>query len=535
MVTPRDDEIGPVHQRSGPDTLWTTVNAAEQIPGVLTPLAFTFWIGCADLGVRATFCSLGVLPPREVRLGDTPDERICGAFYGRWVANLDQFRRLADMTPGVSGATFEKDVFGSDRPDRRARVRLARLPIIALKAPVTVGRLPGTVHRAGRDVRTWWRESTSPRGQAGDAVEQLLEAVERSRRAAALQMLAATVGQGMFARLGQLCQRAGRSDLYLTLCSGYGESEETRMIGALYDLVHGRSTLEQFLDEHGARCPAEVDLAARSYRENPDAVHALVRKYRLANRQASLAEESDRRVQRRIAAERDLLAALPLLRRPAARLLMRLARTYIPLREEGKAVMVTAVDGARSAARARGRELTASGAIADPPDVFYLTLEEILGDPPPEAAELVAHRRALGQVYQGITLPTRWTGMPAPIQAERGAPTGPEILEVNGIGAAPGTAEGRARVILDADQCDTLEPDEILVCRTTDPSWASAFHLASAVVIDIGGLSSHGAIVCREFGLPCVINTEVGTRHIRTGDLVRVNGATGNVILLERA
>ena len=82
---------------------------------------------------------------------------------------------------------------------------------------------------------------------------------------------------------------------------------------------------------------------------------------------------------------------------------------------------------------------------------------------------------------------------------------------------------------------DLLEDGEVLVCRTTDPSWGTAFHLVSAAVIDIGGPSSHGAIVSRELGMPCVINTGSGTAQLRTGDLVRVDGGAGVVTVLEPA
>jgi pyruvate,water dikinase len=97
-----------------------------------------------------------------------------------------------------------------------------------------------------------------------------------------------------------------------------------------------------------------------------------------------------------------------------------------------------------------------------------------------------------------------------------------------------GTVEGIARVVHDADAGD-LEDGEILVCATTDPSWASCFLVAGAVVIDIGGPLSHGAIVAREMGIPCVINTGNGTRAIKTGDRLRVDGSTGLVVIQERA
>ena len=75
----------------------------------------------------------------------------------------------------------------------------------------------------------------------------------------------------------------------------------------------------------------------------------------------------------------------------------------------------------------------------------------------------------------------------------------------------------------------------MLVCHTTDPSWSSYFFVASAVVIDIGGMLSHGAIVARELGIPCVISTGNGTSTIRSGDRVLVDGDAGTVEILERA
>jgi pyruvate,water dikinase len=106
---------------------------------------------------------------------------------------------------------------------------------------------------------------------------------------------------------------------------------------------------------------------------------------------------------------------------------------------------------------------------------------------------------------------------------------------LKGIAASNGVATGRARVVLDADWLDAFRPGEILVCQTTDPSWSAAFALASAVVLDTGGRMSHGAIVAREFGLPCVTNTGCATTVLRSGDLVQVDGDAGTVLRLEGA
>ena len=87
-----------------------------------------------------------------------------------------------------------------------------------------------------------------------------------------------------------------------------------------------------------------------------------------------------------------------------------------------------------------------------------------------------------------------------------------------------------------------MEPDfaevadgEILVSPFTDPGWASIMFISSALVVDIGGAMSHAAVAARELGVPCVVNTRTGTRSIRTGDRVRVDGKTGRVEVLERA
>jgi pyruvate,water dikinase len=103
---------------------------------------------------------------------------------------------------------------------------------------------------------------------------------------------------------------------------------------------------------------------------------------------------------------------------------------------------------------------------------------------------------------------------------------------LSGMAASPGTVEGPARIILDASELDQLEPGEILVARITAPSWGPVFAQVGAVVTDIGGMMSHAAIVCREYGLPAVTGTGSATTAIQTGQRVRVDGDTGQVTLL---
>jgi pyruvate,water dikinase len=85
-------------------------------------------------------------------------------------------------------------------------------------------------------------------------------------------------------------------------------------------------------------------------------------------------------------------------------------------------------------------------------------------------------------------------------------------------------------VVHDPHDAD-LEPGDILVCVTTDPSWTPLFMLAEALVIDTGGQMSHGAIVARELGVTCVINTVTGTRDIPDGATITVHGGSGRVAI----
>jgi pyruvate,water dikinase len=105
--------------------------------------------------------------------------------------------------------------------------------------------------------------------------------------------------------------------------------------------------------------------------------------------------------------------------------------------------------------------------------------------------------------------------------------------ELSGMAASPGVAEGVARVVNGAAELDQLQEGEILVARITTPSWGPVFGRIAATVTDIGGMMSHAAIVCREYGLPAVTGTGSATAVIRTGQRLRVDGSAGTVQVLD--
>jgi phosphohistidine swiveling domain-containing protein len=106
-------------------------------------------------------------------------------------------------------------------------------------------------------------------------------------------------------------------------------------------------------------------------------------------------------------------------------------------------------------------------------------------------------------------------------------------VELRGAAASPGTVEGVARVVIDVRQIRDIRDGDILVCPITSPAWAPIFSNVKAVVTDIGGVMSHAAIVCREYGLPAVVGTGRATSQIQTGQRIRVDGSAGTVTLVE--
>jgi len=208
-----------------------------------------------------------------------------------------------------------------------------------------------------------------------------------------------------------------------------------------------------------------------------------------------------------------------------------------------------------------GALLAEHGFLADGEDVFSLTRHEVasaldeltltwatggvaLG--PKHWPPIVAHRKqllekldqwtpppALGMTPDAVTDPMTimlWGVTTERVQEWARQQDGG--AELNGAAASPGVVEGAARVVRSPDEIDEVRAGEILVCGSTSPAWAPIFSRIIATVTDVGGVMSHAAIVCREYGLPAVVGTGRATAQIRTGQTIRVDGSAGVVTIL---
>jgi len=164
-------------------------------------------------------------------------------------------------------------------------------------------------------------------------------------------------------------------------------------------------------------------------------------------------------------------------------------------------------------------------------DVFFLTIDEAIalaGDASLGATSVRARKQAHAAYLEleppeNLVLERGKQWIPVPSSAPPAARAGERMY---GSGACGGSAFGAAAVALDVQDA---EPGRILVTRQTDPGWASVFFLVKGLVVERGGMLSHGAIIAREYGIPAVVGVAHATSVIRNGDTLRVDGDLGVV------
>jgi pyruvate,water dikinase len=104
--------------------------------------------------------------------------------------------------------------------------------------------------------------------------------------------------------------------------------------------------------------------------------------------------------------------------------------------------------------------------------------------------------------------------------------------QLTGSAVSPGVATGTARIVLTPQDVGYLGSDYVLICPSTDPGWTPLFLHARGLVVERGGILSHGAIVARDFGIPAVVCPDA-TRLIPEGKKIRIDGNTGRIVVTE--
>jgi phosphohistidine swiveling domain-containing protein len=205
------------------------------------------------------------------------------------------------------------------------------------------------------------------------------------------------------------------------------------------------------------------------------------------------------------------------------------AHDAIRRREHTKSQLVNVAHRFKCGFRHLGRLLQEEGALPDADLVNFFSTGELsnfIESPDVAAVDRAIARREALAYQQQFEFPEISVGMPQPLEA-RTIQFADGVL--HGRPASRGVVQGIARVAHTLAEAAQLQPGEILITPITDIGWTPYFSLIGGLVTDLGSAVSHGAVIAREYGLPCVVNTREGTRYFQTGDHIRLDGDNGTV------
>jgi phosphohistidine swiveling domain-containing protein len=293
---------------------------------------------------------------------------------------------------------------------------------------------------------------------------------------------------------------------------------------------------QTFMQKHGHHCRGELELFNARWSERPEYVLSMVRSYIRTMEDVDPLARQDQMAKSRAALTRQCQQQL---RHPLKRALfnwsLKHAQQISLNRENWKNEVVRQMAAWRRISLAWGAKMLEQGTLQNREDIFFLTTDELkqlgLDNEAFDAQQIVAQRRQEYEVNCSLTPPPVLKGQFDP-EIHKPPEVDSTQTILRGLGASAGIVRGKARVILLADDQSFVQAGEILVAPFTDPAWTPYFVPAAGIVMDQGGILSHGSIIAREYGIPAVVNVQHGTQLIKTGQMIEVDADQGIVRIL---
>ncbi len=302
-----------------------------------------------------------------------------------------------------------------------------------------------------------------------------------------------------------------------------------------------QQAVRAFLTQYGMRGLAEIDFGRTRWRENPVQVMQMIQSYLRIEEPALAPDAVFQRAEGAAQAVLDDLV-IALRQQPNGALKAKMVpwlaqrmRALAGLRESPKFFMINLFGIVRAGLLQSGAELVTQGVLEQADDLMFLHVKELQALAAGYAIDwkaLVRERRAIyareklrNQIPRVLVSDGRafYEGMRATAGDRAGVITGSPV--------SPGVVEGTVHVVFDPHDAQ-LMPGEILVCPGTDPAWTPLFLAAGGLVMEVGGLMTHGSVVAREYGIPAVVGVHEATQRLKTGQRVRVDGSSGEVEVL---
>lgn len=574
----------PLLRQPQPDanrTIFDNSNIVESYPGLVTPLTYSF-ARYAYARVYLAFVRLAGVPESVIRENGFVFENLLGRIDGRVYYNLVNWYRALAMLPGfslnrahmetmmgvseplsedITEAIGPKPATGLKRLVEYGRVVRVGLVLVwqAIRLPKTIRafneRLENNLTNDPLDLNT---ASLSALAKEYRRIEaDLLDRWDAPLVNDFLCMMAFGASRKLLEKyLGQAGPALhndimiGQGDIIsaeparriaalgqrVALIPGLTDDLRSNSMAALEPYPDLRKDISSYIDKFGDRCVEELKLESIPLDQDPTPLTLAIAG--AAGRPESASEDKAAPSGHKKDPFGTHFRGKPIAGF-VSRKVVGWAKARVRDRENLRFERTRIFGRARKVFLAIGRELQAYGFVDHERDVFYLTVEEVLGaiegyGMSRDLRTLAGVRRAEQEAAQlKPDPPERITVYGAAINALTAVPT--EQMQIlgdeetqQGIGCSAGLVEAAARVVHDPSK-ETLDPGNVLVARHTDPGWISVFCNASAIVVERGSLLSHSAIVARELGIPCVVGLKGATRWIKDGDRIAVDGASGTV------
>ena len=559
---------------------YTRGNADEVGPDPWSPLGWTMaWEkGCCP-GVAGGYVEYGVFD-----LDEFPHE--ARSTFGLWGG---YFYNCLSMTwvfgvrmPGATPEAINKAYFGerSDVPEYEEhpediKEEAEELVAESMAWVMSTNDYPMMEERskaARETVKNRPNHSESSNEELVEYAREMVELLEYVWVPSCVAALACSLGPGA---VQAICDGIGRSDDAVKLMSAVGDVESAEASFRMWDLsrmIRNSEELsdifddgsdgalekikslnsddsksfirnwEELIDECGHRGPNEWDMRSHSWTTKPELPFGMLERLRFQED-----EKSPHLASIRSAETREKLTAevLDLVKddeetHGSLAAAIKSAALFFGYREMGKNAAIRSIHEAKLAMMELGRRMVEVGAIDDLQQLFMVTESELDGfvaDPMSMRDIILERDKDFSFLHEveppyivdgkvGLPPISEWPkrGSNKSDPAEAG-----EVLQ--GSAGSPGIATGTARVILDPSDASSLEPGDVMIAPTTDPSWTPLFMTASAVVVNVGAVASHAAIVSRELGIPCAVSVADATDRITDGSTITVDGSTGTVTI----
>ncbi len=299
-----------------------------------------------------------------------------------------------------------------------------------------------------------------------------------------------------------------------------------------------QTAISLFLERYGMRGVAEIDIGRLRWNEDPYPVIQTLQGYlkipkRLAPDIAFRQGEIVAAKAREDILDRLRTSPRGLVKKAVAVWAIKRFKALAGLRESPKYFIMRFMWIIRQALLESGTDLAMSAHLERREDIFFLYLSELkdLSEhklSPEQLQELIRPRKARYRLEMRRKQIPRVLLSNGQVFYEMAAKTAAKDQVITGSPVSPGVVEGVARLITDPGK-SVLKPGEIIICKGTDPAWTPLFLTAGGLVMEVGGLMTHGSVVAREYGIPAVVGVHQATEILQTGMRVRVDGSAGTI------